>query len=74
MLNTVWYARESRNSTGTAEFYEWFVKHKSEALKSTALYPVHVEAGLGTPPKLFAPNASELLNAVMKSKVNHEKS
>ena len=74
LLKPIWDARESSNSTGTAEFYEWFVKHKSEVLKSTALYPVRVEAGLGTPPKLFTTNASESLNAVIKSKVNYEKS
>ena len=43
-------------------------------MKSTALYPVRVEAGLGTPPKLFTANASESLNVIIKSKVNYEKS
>ena len=49
LLKPIWDARESSNSTRTAEFYDWFVKHKSKVLKSTALYPVYVEAGLGTP-------------------------
>ena len=45
-----------------------------DLLKSSAFYPVRIEAGLGNPPKLFTTNASESLNAVIKSKVNYEKS
>ena len=35
LLKPIWDARESSNSTGTAEFYDLFVKHKSKVLKST---------------------------------------
>ena len=75
LLKPIWDARESRSSTSStsSSFYEWFMTHKAEILKTTALYPIRVEAGLGNPPKLFTTNASESLNAVIKSKVNYEK-
>lgn len=73
MLKPTWGARESSSSVSTSNFYEWFVTHKAEVLKTTTLCPVHVEAGLENPPKLFTTYASESLNAVIKSKVNYEK-
>ena len=73
-LKSLWDARESADSACQPGFYNWFVKHKVDLLKSSALCPVWIEAGLGNPPKLFTTNASESLNAVIKSKVNYEKS
>ena len=73
-LKSLWDARESADSACQPGFYNWFVKHKVDLLKSSALCPVRIEAGLGNPPKLFTTNTSESLNAVIKSKVNYEKS
>ena len=42
-------------------------------LKCSAIRPVREEAGLGNPPEMFTTNASESLNAVIKSKVDYQK-
>ena len=72
-LRGVWEARESSCDSCTKGFFEWFQEHKSDVLKSSAIHPIREKAGLGSPPKLFTTNASESINAVIKSKVNYEK-
>ena len=48
-------------------------KYKADVLKCSAIRPVCEEAGLGNPPEMFTTNASESLNAVIKSKVDYQK-
>ena len=64
VLHSKWSSMHDRGS----DFYDWFLKYKSNILLSTMLKPVREKAGLGSPPDIFTTNASESLNAVLKSK------
>jgi hypothetical protein len=66
-LKSVWRQRELSDGNCTPGFYEWFLEHKADTLKCSAIRPVREKAGLGSPPELFTTNASELLNSVIKS-------
>ena len=70
-LKPVWEERESSDASCTKGFHDWFLQHKAEVFKCSAICSV---PGLGNPPELFTTNASESLNSVLKSKVNYEKS
>jgi hypothetical protein len=63
---------ESRHECGS-KFFEWFVKEKAEKLKTSVIAYVRESAGLGSPPSKFNTNASETINFILKSKVDHKK-
>lgn len=73
-LKSLWEERESSDNACTPGFFEWFQKNKVDVLKSSVIHPVRIKAGLGNPPEQFTTNASESLNAVIKSKVDYERS
>lgn len=73
-LESVWGGRELGDVSCTPGFHSWFLQHKADVLKCSAIRPVREKAGLGSPPELFTTNASESLNSVIKSKVDYEKS
>ena len=52
----------------------WFITYKKEAIQHGLLRSLRQKAGLGDPPTAFTTNASESVNAVLKSKVNYKKS
>lgn len=59
------------------ENLEWnlhgFSQYMVENIASGMLKPDRREAGLGNPPSAFTMNASESMNAILKSKVNYKK-
>ena len=55
-------------------FVAWFVTYKRDAIQHGLLRSRRQMAGLGDPPSTFTTNASESVNAVLKSKVNYKKS
>ena len=73
-LKPIWAERELKEDGCTPGFHDWFLQHKAEMLKCSAICPVREKAGLGNPPVSFTTNASESLNSVIKSKVDYEKS
>ena len=72
-LKSAWEARELSEPSCNPGFFEWFQKFKADIFKCSAIRPVREEARLGNPPEVFTTNASESLNAVIKSKVNYQK-
>ena len=73
-VKSTWESRELSEPSCTPGFFEWFQKYKADIFKCSAIRPVCEEARLGNPPEVFTTNASELLNAMIKSKVNYQKS
>ena len=73
-LKSLWEERESSDNACTPGFFEWFRKNKVDVLKNSVIRPVRIKAGLGNLPEQFTTNASESLNAVIKSKVDYERS
>ena len=73
-LKPEWDQRECEQSGCVARFHNWFLAHKAEDFKSSAIHPVRERCGLGIPPDTFTTNASETINSVLKSKVDHKKS
>ena len=55
-------------------FFVWLREHKAEVIKRGMLKDTRISAGLGCPPARFTTNASESLNALIKSSVNYQKS
>ena len=51
----------------------WFREHKAEVIKQGMLKDTRISAGLGCPPARFTTNASESLNALIKTGVNYQK-
>ena len=72
VLEKQWNNIEEHDSQINRGFYDWFVQHKSDVIKSTMLTSVQEEAGLGCPPQPFTTNPSEAVNAVMKNQVNYK--
>ena len=72
VLETRWKDIEACDSQIIPGFYDWFVQHKLDMIKSTMLRPVREEAGLGCPPQPFTTNPSEAVNAVNKNQVNYK--
>ena len=70
VLEKRWNDIEARDSQIIHGFYNWFIQHKSDIIKSTMLRPVREEAGLGCPPQPF--NPSEAVNAVIKNQVSYK--
>ena len=68
-----WRNLDSRKGGPVHTFIDWFMKHKSSALKETMLRPVREKAGLGHPPSAFTTNASESINALLKNKVEYRR-
>ena len=73
-LKPEWDQRECEQSGCVARFHNWFLAHKAEDFKSSAIHPVRERCGLGIPPDTFTTNASETINSVLKSKVDYKKS
>ena len=48
------------------------IKYEYNVFKDTMLKPVREKAGLGSPPPQFSANASECVNAILKSKVDYK--
>ena len=71
VLETRWKDIEACNSQIIPGFYDWFVQHKLDTIKSTMLRPVQ-EAGLGCPPQPFTTNPSKAVNVVIKNQVNYK--
>ena len=55
-------------------FFDWFARNKATTITQTMLKPVREEAGLGSPPEPFTTNASEAVNALIKSHVSYKQS
>ena len=55
-------------------FHQWFMKYKYHIFKDTMLKPVREKPGLGSPPLQFLTNTSECVNAILKQKVEYERS
>lgn len=72
VLGKRWSDIEEHDSQISRGFYDWFVQHKSDIIKSTMLRPVQEEAGLGCPPQPFTTNQSEAVNAVIKNQVSYK--
>ena len=72
VLENRWNDIEGRNPQINGGFYNWFVQHKSDMIKSTMLRPVREEAGLGCPPQPFTTDLSEAVNAVIKNQVSYK--
>ena len=53
--------------------FDWLSQYMVENMVSGKLKPDQREAGLGNPPSAFTTNASELINAILKGKVNYKK-
>ena len=66
ILQRKWSAMHEKGSV----FYDWFAKYESNVVLTTMLKPVREKAGLGNPPDIFTTNASEAVNALLKSKLN----
>lgn len=73
-MKLVWESRESGEPTCTPGFFQWFQTYKAKVFRCSVIRPVREEARLGSPPEVFTTNASESLNAAIKSKVNYQKS
>jgi len=74
VLKPEWDQRECEQSGCVARFHNWFLAHKAEDFKSSAIHPVREHCGLGIPPDTFTTNASETINSVLKSKVDCQNS
>ena len=72
VLEIRWCEAENQDPQIVPGFYNWFVQHKSEVIKSTMLEPLREEAGLGCPPQPFTTNPSEAVNAVIKNQVSYK--
>ena len=72
VLEKRWSNIEEHDSQINCGFYDWFVQHKSDVIKSTMSTPVREKAGLGCPPQPFTTNPSEAINAVIKNQVNYK--
>ena len=70
ILQRKWSAMHEKGSV----FYDWFAKYESNVVLTTMLKPVREKAGLGNPPNIFTTNASEAVNALLKSKLNYKRS
>ena len=65
---------EDNNLPEVSSFFMWFREHKAEVIKQGMLKDTRISAGLGCPPARFTTNASESLNALIKSGVHYQKS
>ena len=72
MLTRKWNDLPDQGSV--QRFVAWFVTYKRDAIQHGLLCSQRQKAGLGDPPTAFTTNASESINAVLKSKVNYKKS
>jgi hypothetical protein len=72
MLTRKW--KDLPDQGSLQRFVAWFVTYKREAIQHGLLRSQRQKAGLGDPPTAFTTNASESVNAVLKSKVNYKKS
>ena len=59
---------------GSVRYVAWFVTYKRDAIQHGLLRSQRQKAALGNPPLHYTTNASESINAVLKSKVNYKKS
>ena len=73
-LNYLQKKWEDNDLPEVSRFFVWFREHKAEVIKQGMLKDTRISAGLGCPPARFTTNASESLNALIKSGVNYQKS
>lgn len=73
-LNYLQRKWEDNDLPKVSRFFVWFREHKAEVIKQGMLKDTRISAGLGCPPACFTTNASESLNALIKSGVNYQKS
>ena len=75
-LETIWNEREEAAfldcKSHKVQFFSWFTKYKAREFRAHTLHSVREEAGLGSP-KAFYTNDSELINAVLKERVDYKK-
>ena len=71
LAKSTWESRELSEPSCTPGFFE---KYKADVFKCSVIRPVCEEARLGNQPEVFTTNASESLNAMIKSKINYQKS
>lgn len=73
-LQEHWNERESPYAgENGAKFYDYFQCFYADVVCHHIRKDLREAAGLGSPPPIFTTNSSELLNAVLKSQVNHKK-
>ena len=68
-LKSNWLARHENGQ----EFFDYFLDHKSELIKSCMSATVRSKCGLGFPPKPYTQNANECINSVLKSSLHFKK-
>lgn len=69
-----WHNLESSSNADIECFLDWFRVNKVSVIRDTMLRPIREECGLGNPPATFTTNPSESINAMLKQKVDYEKS
>ena len=73
-LTAKWRCLDDQQYGPVGRFVSWFLTYKKSDIQNGLLRPVRQSAGLGDPPAVFTTNASESINAVLKSKVHYRKS
>lgn len=73
-LTAKWKYLDDRQDGPVGRFVSWFLTYKKDDIQRGLMWPVRQNAGLGDPPAVFTTNASESINAVLKSKVHYRKS
>ena len=73
-LLSKWHNLETTSSADMTAFLQWFKTNKVEVICDTMLHPIREECGLGNPPDIFTTNPSESVNALLKHKVDYNKS
>ena len=69
-----WQGKPVSSTTKLDSFINWFNVNKSSAIRNYMLRPIREECGLGCPPEPFTTNASESINAVLKNKLDYQRS
>ena len=73
-LTAKWRRLDDQQDGPVGRFVSWFLTYKKGDIQHGLMRPVRQNAGLGDPPAVFTTNASESINAVLKSKVYYRKS
>lgn len=68
-----WRNLQSSSDVNIEKFITWFMANKAITIQTTMLRTIRENCGLGSPPCIFTTNASESINALLKSKVEYKK-
>ena len=66
-----WKALDANEDGPVCSFTGWFVQYKNAAVKKGLLRRNRQRAGLGEPPSQFTTNTSEILNTLLKNKMDY---